>query len=86
MYIRGPGIPQVRSAHFPLLFTSIFRAFWAHCRCEMTDQGVVSKLPTTHLDIVATILELTGNTAGPATPSNLDGLSFAAVRSCLLFG
>ena len=41
-------------------------------------QGVVSKLPTTHLDITATILELTGTTQGRATPANLDGLSFAA--------
>jgi len=40
-------------------------------------QGVISKLPTTHLDITATILELTGTIDGPATPSNLDGLSFA---------
>merc|ERR1711969_357246 len=40
-------------------------------------QGAISKLPTTHLDITATILELTGTTDGPATPSNLDGLSFA---------
>ena len=41
-------------------------------------QGVISKLPTTHLDITATILELTGTTNGPATPTNLDGLSFAS--------
>lgn len=41
-------------------------------------EGVISKLPTTHLDITATILELTGTTDGPATPTNLDGLSFAS--------
>lgn len=41
-------------------------------------QGSISALPTTHLDITATILELAGAAHAPHTPSNLDGLSFAA--------
>jgi arylsulfatase A-like enzyme len=40
--------------------------------------GTLSLLPTTHLDITVTVLELAGATHGPHTPANLDGLSFAA--------
>ena len=64
--IFGKGEPYEPSVRLPM-----------YVRGPGVPQGVISKLPTTHLDITATILELTGTTDGPATPSNLDGLSFA---------
>ena len=40
--------------------------------------GTQSLLPTTHLDITVTVLEIAGAVTGPHTPANLDGLSFAS--------
>ena len=64
--IYGKGEPYEPSVRLPM-----------YVRGPGVPQGAISKLPTTHLDITATILDLTGTTDGPATPSNLDGQSFA---------
>ena len=64
--IYGKGEPYEPSVRLPM-----------YVRGPGVPQGAISKLPTTHLDITATILDLTGTMDGPATPSNLDGQSFA---------
>eukprot|EP01051_Picozoa_sp_SAG22_P026330 SAG22_NODE_8255_length_670_cov_1.150613_2_plen_160_part_01 len=62
----GKGQPYEPSVRLPM-----------YVRGPGVPQGVISKLPTTHLDITATIVALAGATNGPATPADLDGLSFA---------
>ncbi len=63
----GKGHPYEPSVRLPM-----------YIRGPGVPAGVVSKLPTTHLDITATIIELTGAARLPTTPKDLDGKSFAA--------
>ena len=63
----GKGHPYEPSVRLPM-----------YIRGPGVPKGVVSKLPTTHLDITATIIELVGAAGLPTTPKDLDGKSFAA--------
>ena len=63
----GKGQPYEPSVRLPM-----------YVRGPGVPAGVVSKLPTTHLDITVTIVALMGASHAPATPRDLDGLSFAA--------